>query len=242
MTTILLAGLVVFVTHALEAVTGFGCTVLALPFITALFGLKEGVMTLTVLAWLLAIYIALTNRKSIDWKQFSIIAGFVLLGLPVGMYLFGSVEIGYLKKVLAVFIIVASGIQLLAIAFPGKTSRTLPKPLAYALLLLGGTVHGMFSSGGPFIVLYASKALPEKGKFRATLCLLWATLNSIIIGGYIVNSSITKETAIRTGAMLPFLVAGIFAGEFIHKKVAPDIFKILVFSMLFVTGIVMLVV
>ncbi len=44
MIPILLSGLTVFVTHALEAVTGFGCTVLALPFVTALIGVKSAVM------------------------------------------------------------------------------------------------------------------------------------------------------------------------------------------------------
>ncbi len=38
MTTLVLSGLVVFVTHALEAVTGFGCSVLAMPFVSALLG------------------------------------------------------------------------------------------------------------------------------------------------------------------------------------------------------------
>lgn len=240
MTTVLVAGLVVFATHALEAITGFGCTVLALPFITALFGLKEGVMTLTILAWLLAIYIVATKRKDIAWRQFGVIVAFVIAGLPIGMYLFRHVDPAPLKKVLAAFIILASSLQLLAFAAPKLAGRKLPRPLGFALLFLGGIVHGMFSSGGPLVVLYASQALPEKGKFRATLCLLWATLNSIIIGSYIASSSIHAADAERTAWMLPFLALGIVAGEWAHKKVKAEAFKLIVFSMLLVTGVIML--
>jgi uncharacterized membrane protein YfcA len=238
--TLLLAGLVVFLTHALEAITGFGCTVLALPFITALFGLKSGVMTLTVLAWILALYIAISKRRDIDWKALAVILGFVVAGLPIGMYLFRSVDPGPLKKVLAAFIIVASGLQLLAFAAPRLAGKRLPKPLGFLLLFLGGIVHGMFSSGGPLVVLYASQALPDKGRFRATLCVLWATLNSIIIVSYLVSGSVTAETATRTGLMLPFLAVGIAAGEWAHHRVKPAAFKLIVFSMLLVTGFIML--
>jgi uncharacterized membrane protein YfcA len=239
-TTVLLAGLVVFATHALEAITGFGCTVLALPFITALFGLKEGVMTLTILAWILALYIVITKRNSIEWRQFGVILAFVLAGLPIGMYLFRHVDPAPLKKVLAYFIILASSLQLLAFAAPKLAGKRLPKPIGFLLLFLGGIVHGLFSSGGPLVVLYASQALPDKGKFRATLCLLWATLNSIIIGSYIASKAIAPADAARTAWMLPFLALGIVAGEWAHKRVKPEAFKLIVFSMLLVTGIIML--
>jgi len=240
MTVILLSGIVIFATHALEAVTGFGCTVLALPFITALFGLKSGVMTLTILAWLLALYIAITKRRDIDWKQFAVIVAFVLIGLPIGMYLFRYVDARPLRKVLAAFIVMASSLQIAAHFNPKAAGRKLPKPLAYGLLVAGGIVHGIFSSGGPLIVLYASGALPEKGKFRATLCLLWTTLNSILIGGYLVSASLDRATLLRSGAMLPFLAAGIVAGELIHKRVASRLFNLIVFGTLFCTGAIML--
>ncbi|MDD4301702.1 MAG: hypothetical protein PHS03_04415 [Sphaerochaeta sp.] len=95
------------------------------------------------------------------------------------------------------------------------------------------------SSGGPLVVLYATRALPDKGKFRATLCLLWTTLNTIIIAGYLIEGSLTLPVAKTTAMLVPFVVAGIIAGEHIHDKVDARHFSIIVFSMLFATGIVM---
>jgi len=239
--TVFLAGFVVFVTHALEAITGFGCTVLALPFITALFGVKQGVEVLTILAWILSLYIVITKHKDIAWHEFGKILAFVLAGLPIGMYFFHHVDSAPLKRVLSYFIIVAASIQLVQFVFPKVGQRRMPKALGYVLLFLGGIIHGIFSSGGPLIVLYASQSLPEKGRFRATLCLLWVTLNSIIIGSYVFSSSITQPVATKTLMMLPFLAAGIIAGEWAHQRVKPDTFKVLIFSTLLLTGIVMLV-
>ncbi len=168
----------------------------------------------------------------------------MLLGLPVGMYLFRSQQSDTLNLILAVFIIIVSVTQLYRQA-KKRTGNNLPptgyKALPYYLLLfLGGIVHGVFSSGGPLVVLYATRALPDKGKFRATLCLLWTTLNTIIIAGYIIEGSLTPPVVKNHDDACTFVVGGIIAGEYIHDKVDARHFSLIVFSMLLTTGIVML--
>ncbi|MGB4407752.1 MAG: sulfite exporter TauE/SafE family protein [Sphaerochaeta sp.] len=244
MMPILLSGLVVFITHTLEAVTGFGCAVLAMPFITALLGIRMGVMVITVLAWILALYFAVVKYRDIDWKQYGIITGFMLLGLPLGMYLFRSVDSSNLKMILAIFILTVSAYQLYRLG----TNKEIKAPLKarsavpyYLLLIAGGIIHGIFSSGGPLVVLYASRQLQQKGKFRATLCLLWTTLNTILIATYLIEGSFTAPIAKTTALLIPFVLAGIVAGEKIHDKVDERTFSLIVFGMLFLTAIFMLI-
>jgi len=262
LTALVLTGLVVFATHALEAVTGFGCTVLALPFVTALLGVKVGVPILASVAWLLALYIAITKRTYINFREFARILCFVGLGMPVGIYAFRSLDSMLLKKALAVFIVLSSSWQLWRRLKPpavgggdaGITDTTCPAapraPLPvngrarwtyYLLLVLGGVVHGAFASGGPLVVLYASKALPDKGAFRATLCLLWTTLNTVLLINYAFSGTFTAPVLTGVGAMIPFLVAGIVAGEYLHEKADAKLFGKLVFGVLLVTGLFMLV-
>jgi uncharacterized membrane protein YfcA len=244
MSPILLSGVVVLATHTLEAVTGFGCSVLAMPFVTALLGMRTGVMVITVLAWILALYFAVSKRKSIAWKQFLIIAGLMLLGLPVGMYLFRAIDSSNLETLLALFICIVAVWQLVRLSRHRKTQEPLSGRQAvpyYLLLVLGGIVHGLFSSGGPLVVLYASRNIPDKGTFRATLCLLWTTLNTIIIAKYLQEGSFTAPVAKTTAYLVPFVLAGIVAGERIHDKVDARTFSLIVFSMLLLTGIFMLI-
>ncbi|MBI9096653.1 MAG: sulfite exporter TauE/SafE family protein [Sphaerochaeta sp.] len=244
MMPILLSGLVVFITHSLEAVTGFGCSVLAMPFVTALLGIRMGVMVITVLAWILALYFAVVKFRDIDWKQYGIITGFMLLGLPLGMYLFRSVDSTNLKMILAIFILTVSAYQLYRLGTNKETKAPLKARSAvpyYLLLIAGGIIHGIFSSGGPLVVLYASRQLQQKGKFRATLCLLWTTLNTIIIATYLIEGSFTAPIAKTTALLVPFVLAGIVAGEKIHDKVNERTFSLIVFGMLFLTAIFMLI-
>ncbi|MDY0287416.1 MAG: sulfite exporter TauE/SafE family protein [Sphaerochaeta sp.] len=241
---ILLSGLVVFITHTLEAVTGFGCAVLAMPFVTALLGLRIGVMVITVLAWILALYFAVVKFREIDWKQYSIITGFMLAGLPIGMYLFRKIDSSSLKMVLAIFILAVSAYQLYRLGMNRATKAPLKAKGAlpyYLFLIAGGIIHGLFSSGGPLVVLYASRQLRDKGRFRATLCLLWTTLNTIIIATYLIEGSFTAPIVQTTASLVPFVLAGIVVGEKIHDKVDERTFSMTVFGMLFLTAIFMLI-
>jgi uncharacterized membrane protein YfcA len=242
---ILLSGLVVFLTHALEAVTGFGCAVLAMPFVTALLGIRQGIIIITILSWLLALYMVISKRKQLNFRQFGVICGCMAMGLPAGMYFFRAFDTIFLKKILGIFIIIASAWQLF-LRLGHKKSGMLEAPRGiralpyYGLLIIGGIVHGMFSTGGPLAVIYASRALPDKGQFRATLCLLWAVLNTVIIGAYLIEGSITLPIAGNTGLLVLFVIPGIIVGEKVHHKVNERVFSVIVFSMLLVTGFFML--
>lgn len=240
MLTVLATGLTVFTTHALEAVTGFGCTVLALPFVTALVGIKQGVQLLTILAWILAGYFAIVKRRQINWKQYGIITALMLCGLPIGMILFRTTDTAILKTILAGFIVASAAVQLLKLTGVIRITKQLPKAARWGLLVVGGIVHGMFSSGGPLVVLYATAAIPEKGSFRATLCMLWTTLNTILLATFLTEQAFVAGTGTLTAWMAPFLLAGIVAGEKIHDKVDAKTFSIIVFSMLLATGFIML--
>jgi uncharacterized membrane protein YfcA len=238
---LLLSGVVVFFTHALEAVTGFGCAVLAMPFVTALLGVRRGIIVITILSWLLAFYMAVSKWRQLNFPQFGVICGCMAIGLPVGMYFFRTFDIVFLKKILGIFIITASAWQLFMRlghknSKPSSTPRGMRLLPYYGLLVIGGVVHGMFSTGGPLVVIYASRALPDKGQFRATLCLLWTVLNTVIIGAYLLEGSVTPPIAGNTSLLVPFVIAGIIAGEKIHHKVNEQIFSVIVFSMLLVTG------
>ncbi|HKL58124.1 MAG TPA: hypothetical protein VJ854_06965 [Sphaerochaeta sp.] len=77
--------------------------------------------------------------------------------------------------------------------------------------------------------------------FRATLCLLWTTLNTIIIATYLIEGSFTAPIVKTTAFLVPFVLAGIVVGEKIHDKVDERTFSITVFGMLFLTAIFMLI-
>ena len=237
-----LVGLVIFITHTLESVTGFGCTVLAFPFVIALLeDLERTKIILSILVWVLAFYFVVTKFRHIQWKQFGIIVILAGLGMPAGMLLFKNFDAVTLKKALGVFIALSATIQLYKSYVPANKVRPLSKLNGYAFLFAGGIVHGAFAAGGPLIVLYSALKIPEKGQLRATMCMLWITLNTILIFQYLLEKKLTLSIGYEILFLLPFLVAGIFAGEAIHNKISEIHFKKIVFSSLLLVGVIMII-
>lgn len=239
-TTMLILGIIVLITHMLEGITGFGCTVLAMPFAIMLVGIKIAKPTLTILALFLSIYVIIIAYKDIVWKEFRRIALFVGLGLPVGIWGFNKLPQAILIRILAIFMIIIS-IRGLYIAFSTyKQSKPLNHWVLNLILFLGGCVHGAFTSGGPLITIYATEALPKKGNFRATLCMLWVTLNGIIVIQSGLNGAITPDVLKLLGFTLPFLAVGAVLGNWAHHKIKDTFFTKIIFVVLLFSGIFML--
>lgn len=236
--SILLFGIVVLITHFLEAITGFGCTALALPFCILIIGIKTAVPTLIILAWFLSLCIIIIDFKSIVWKQYLRILAFVGIGLPIGMIIFSRLPEGILKKILGAFMVLVA-IRGLYISITGSNKLNLNKNILNFILFLGGIVHGAFGTGGPFVVIYAASALPKKSNFRATLCTLWFTLNTVIIAKYISSSVINPNILKLLLCVLPFLFVGMILGNKAHKIVNENLFIKLVYTILFISGIFM---
>lgn len=236
---ILLFGLVVLVTHFIEGITGFGCTVLALPFAIMLVGIETAVPVLIVLGLLLCLYVVIIGRKEIVWKEYLKILLFVGLGLPIGIILFTYFEERTLKAILGIFMIIVSIRGLYVCIAKNKMQIKLPNWLLNFFLFLGGCFHGAFSSGGPLVVIYATRALKNKSNFRSTICMLWVTLNTVLLIQNTLRGVMSGDVLTLLLYSLPFLIAGALLGNYAHHNIKDKYFSTLVYVILFVSGIFM---
>lgn len=237
--TIILFGCVVLIAHFLEGITGFGCTVIALPFCALLVGIKTSVPVLTALGVILSFYIIIVDFKSIVWKEYFRIIAFVGVGLPFGMMIFRYLPESTLKRILGIFMILVAARGIYT-SFKGAASdRPINKYVLNVILFLGGIIHGAFSTGGPFIVIYATQALKNKKNFRATLSTLWATLNTVIVIKTIYSGVFTTPVIKMFLYSVPFLIVGMLLGNWAHNKIKDTVFTKMVYIVLFISGFFM---
>lgn len=90
-------------------------------------------------------------------------------------------------------------------------------------------------------MIYATKALPEKSLFRVTLCLLWLTLNTILITQWTLGSRLDAHILRISALCLPFTVAGMVAGNLAHHRMDELLFRRIVYAVLLATGLIMYV-
>jgi uncharacterized membrane protein YfcA len=238
MTSYLLMGCVILFSHFLEGITGFGCTVLALPFAIMLVGTKQAVPVLMSLALMLALYIVIVSRKKIVWPEYFKIIGFASLGLPIGMATFSYVNESVLKAILGVFMVVVSLRGLLSFVVNLNETK-LPQWVLNTLLAVGGFIHGVFSSGGPLVVIYARKALPDKSNFRATVSLLWLTLNTVMLTQGVISGRMTPEILEIIAVCVPFFIVGALSGNWAHTHIKDRYFSQIVYVVLLISGLFM---
>ncbi|MGG0667040.1 sulfite exporter TauE/SafE family protein [Lederbergia citrisecunda] len=228
--------LVIFVANTFEAMTGFAGTLLAMPASIMLIGVDEAKTVLNVIALICCSWIAVRYRAHINKKEFMKIAGFMLFGMVVGILLYDFVAISYLLKVYAVIIILIALKNIFI-----KKIITFPSIGMIVIILVAGIIHGMFLSGGSFLVIYAIFALKDKAEFRATLASVWVVLDSIMLFNQIRLGHLNNETIPLILLSIIPLVFAIAIGNRLHERINQKSFLKLTYILLLISGISLII-
>ena len=84
--------------------------------------------------------------------------------------------------------------------------------------------------------------MPDKSSFRATLSFLWLVMNSFRLIFWYIAGEFEQPVLLKNAAIiLPFMLCGLLIGDYLHHKVDEKIFKIGVYSLLTISGIIMFI-
>ena len=237
---ILLLGLIVFSTATVEGISGFGSTVLALPFVIMLIGVEKAIPLLTCLGWILGFLLVMRSWRNIQWKEYRFIVLHAALGIPAGLLMMDHLSKELMTGLLVCFMLFV-GIRGIFMTLRTNTVPAAPPTKNFMMRLIlfcGGLIHGAFSSGGPVIVIYAARALPEKTKFRVTLSMLWMTVNVVMLTKWTIMGTVwTPALGRQILCAIPFVICGVFTGDFLHHKVNERNFRIIVYSILMIAAL-----
>ena len=163
----------------------------------------------------------------------------------IGMILFDRLPAAHLCVLLGLFM-VGTGIQGFRKNLnPAASANLDPARLKQSWLMriflfCGGIIQGAFGSGGPFMVIYAAKALPDKTVFRVTLSLFWLMTNSCRLINWSIQNTIWNWENLRLLLILfPFMITGLLLGDMLHRKVSTYYFRLGVYTLLGISGIFM---
>jgi len=240
--TFLLLSCILAAAHAVETITGFGATVIALSLGVHLVPVRGLVVALVLVGWVQSAWILLRSFRHLRARLlFTRILPGCALGFPLGVWCFRVTGAEELRVILGAFVAGVSCLELLSLLRKGTRPRPL-RPLAgFALLAGGGFFHGLFATGGPLVVYYASRILPDKSAFRVTLSVLWLILNSVLIALYVRSGRMGEQGPVLALSLMPAVALGILTGEKLHARVDERTFRVLVQVVLLITGLALLV-
>ncbi|MFI3238582.1 MAG: sulfite exporter TauE/SafE family protein [Lachnospiraceae bacterium] len=224
--------LVIFFANAIQAITGFAGTVLAMPPSILLVGMDEAKVVLSFMAFLSCLIITIQNRKEINRKEMTKMSSFMLVGMVVGIWIYTIVEPDILLPIYGI-IVVLVGVKNLVL----KKEMKLNQYALITVLLIAGIIHGMFVSGGALLVIYAASVLKDKNEFRATIAPVWVVLNSILFASYIASGLVTASNIkLILMSIVPLFVAT-YVGNVLQTKIKQEYFMKLTYVLLILSGL-----
>lgn len=231
-----LLGFFILLAYTAEAMTGFGSIVIALSLGALLFPIEWLQTILVPLNICMTGFLAYKHRRQID---FALLGRLILPGMLIGTLA------GYTSRALlaGVALKVLFGVLILWFALRelGKLKHVQsppPRPLWLSRLIVfsAGVTHGWFASGGPLLV-YGMAGMPlDKARFRATLILVWFSLNTVLTGLYAYQGALALVWT-EILLYLPLIPAGIFLGEKLHHRVDEQDFRRWIYRLLAVAAV-----
>lgn len=237
--------LIIFFAYLLASINGFGATLIAVTLGAYLYDITYLVPVLIPLNVMLSAYITLRYRKTIDRHElFKRIVPLACLAMPLGFALFFLFSGSWLKRALGLFVLLYSIYELVQI-FRGSDRGAPLRPLSTwkgaAWLLSGGLIQGMYATGGPMIVIYSSRVLSDKARFRSTLNGFWLVSNSLLVAAHSIGGTLNASTLRMSFAMVIPAAIGIVAGDWMHARIPERQFRMSLFAMLIFAALSLLV-
>ncbi len=112
--------------------------------------------------------------------------------------------------------------------------------LSRALTFGAGMTHGLFASGGPLLVYSMAGIHLDKSRMRATLLVVWFTLNSCLSVLFLFDGTLVPSLP-RLIFYLPVIVIGVLLGEYLHHRLNEQRFRQLIYGLLVITGALLMI-
>lgn len=224
----------------IQRVTGFGFGIFAMLFLTRILAVYGEANALSGLLSLTStVIVALAHAKKVDWKNLLFpCIGFAVISVP-SILLMKKLDNRVLLIMLGAALILLSGYMFFF------SSRIKIKPNPFTGLAAGGfsgILGGIFSMGGPPVVIYFMQSEgDDKERYLATIQMYFLLSNVYGTTVKAMNGFITREVLMLAAFGTVGMIAGIFIGKLIFRKLRADILRRVVYCFMAVAGAVNIV-
>ncbi|MEZ4287583.1 MAG: sulfite exporter TauE/SafE family protein [Polyangiales bacterium] len=226
--------LIVVFAATVQTAIGFGSTLVCVTLGANLFDIEQVVHWIVPVSFLQTGYVLVTDRREIQWAFLLkrvlpwMIAG-VVGGLAIVSVFKGPI-LGFAFGVIVLALTVRDlHEQSKRSADSGSSLNRFQSTIA---MLAAGVMHGMFASGGPMLVYALGREGLDKHAFRATLSVVWFTLNIILVGQFVRAGVYDRENLKILAALSLSVFAGVVVGDWLHHRVDEKRFRIAVLGLL----------
>lgn len=215
-----------------QSISGFGLALLSVPLMSLFADVRLSVVVVNLIGLVTTSAQAWKEKEHADGPLARRVTVAAIIGMPLGLLAFLLMSETHLK--------IGLGMVVLFVTFVlmrGFSLRTASRAVDW---WLGGASGALSTSvgtnGPPLVFLFQARQMPQE-IFRATISRVFILSNVVTITIFALAGKITQDSMIAAVVSLPVLVVAISAGFWARRFVNQQRFRILVLTLLIISGL-----
>ena len=220
--------------YAIESIFGFGGTIIFLGISGFFFDFNSLLKLAMIVGLSSGLAVLIQSYKYVSLKHLIKILIYTIPGALIGTYFISYFASDVLIKIFALILIVYGCFNLF---FP---DMKFPQFLKNFFVILGGFIQGIYTIGGPFVLMGYKDYFSSKQELRSTMAGYFFIINSLraIFFMFLGGSYLEIVKIYYPIALLVML--SVWLGYFIHKQIPEILFKKLIIIAITLIGVLIL--
>ncbi len=220
--------------YAIESIFGFGGTIIFLGISGFFFDFNSLLKLAMIVGLSSGLAVLIQSYKYVSLKHLGKILIYTIPGALIGTYFISYFASDVLIKIFALILIVYGCFNLF---FP---DIKFPQFLKNFFVILGGFIQGIYTIGGPFVLMGYKDYFSSKQELRSTMAGYFFIINSLraIFFVFLGGSYLKIVKMYYPIALLVML--SVWLGYFIHKQIPEILFKRLIIIAITLIGVLIL--
>ncbi|EPR44557.1 protein of unknown function DUF81 [Desulfovibrio sp. X2] len=215
---------------------GFGSTLVALPLLGMVFGMRAAVPLGCLMALTLNVFLATRHRSHVRRPALLLLLAAALPGMALGAALIGHLPEALLKSLLGAALLLLAG-QSLRTGLPATPAGT---GWAAAAGFVSGCLGMCIGVNGPPVIAWTARQPWPREALKATLTTYFLLAGIGIVGTQALSGLVTRPVLGLYAAALAPLLGGLWAGEFCCGKLDDQTFRRIVLLLVGAMGALLL--
>jgi len=216
-----------------QAVAGFGMSMVAMPILVALFGIQEAVPLMAIIILELLVLMIARYRLALDTGTVLRISAAAALGTPIGILFLSRIPETITITLLGIVLIVYALYSIFSFPVPALRSTY----WAYFFGFLSGIGGGAYNIGAPPLIIYGDTQQWEPKLFKGNLQGVFLVITLVAILTHFLNGNMNSDILQKSVIAIPAVLFGAAAGFYLDRFINAQIFRKIVLGSLLILGI-----
>ena len=220
--------------YAIESIFGFGGTIIFLGISGFFFDFNSLLKLAMIVGLSSGLAVLIQSYKYVSLKHLIKILIYTIPGALIGTYFISYFASDVLIKIFALILIVYGCFNLF---FP---DIKFPQFLKNFFVILGGFIQGIYTIGGPFVLMGYKDYFSSKQELRSTMAGYFFIINSLRAIFFVFLGGSYLEIVKMYYPIALLVMLSVWLGYFIHKQIPEILFKKLIIIAITLIGVLIL--